>query len=98
MANFSIVLSSLRKKAGLSQLELGEKLGLSKSTISMYESGQRKPSFEVLEAIADYFNVNMGTLTGQSPTPSITPEDLELLELFHAAPPEKQAAIRALLK
>lgn len=65
MSRFQDMLIFLRKREGLSQLELAEKLGISKSTISMYEQGQRKPSFEMLEAIADYFNINMGTLTGQ---------------------------------
>ena len=46
MSRFQDVLKHLRKQNGLSQLELGEALGIGKSTISMYESGQRKPSFE----------------------------------------------------
>ena len=60
---FSDVLRRLRKNAGLSQEELGAKLGLAKSTISMYENGTREPSLEILEAIADIFNVDMNTLT-----------------------------------
>ena len=47
---FSTNLKRLRELSQLSQEELGVKTGLSKSTISMYEKGARKPSFEVLEA------------------------------------------------
>ena len=65
MGTFADMLSYLRRREHLSQQELAEKLGLAKSTISMYEKGARKPSFEVLEAIADYFNVNMDTLVGK---------------------------------
>ena len=58
------MLAYLRKREGLSQQELGSRLGVAKSTISMYENRSRKPSFEMLEAIADYFNVNMDFLVG----------------------------------
>jgi len=63
---FSDTLTFLRKRAGLSQQELGEKIGVKKSTVSMYERDARKPSYEILEAIADYFNVDMDYLTGKS--------------------------------
>lgn len=70
MNSFSDMLVFLRRRDNLSQQELALKLGLAKSTISMYERGERKPSFEVLEQLADYFNVNMDTLLGSSPAPS----------------------------
>lgn len=66
MNEFKDMLVFLRKREGLSQFELGEKLGLTKSTISMYENGKRKPSFEALEAIADFFNVSMNFLMGKN--------------------------------
>lgn len=77
---FSDVLRSLRLKAGLSQEELGKKLGLAKSTISMYESGTREPNLEVLEAIADIFNVDMNTLTDSKVSAELSSELQEYLE------------------
>lgn len=62
--DFADMLAYLRKREGLSQQDLGNRLGVAKSTISMYENRSRKPSFEMLEAIADYFNVNMDFLVG----------------------------------
>ena len=67
MSNFNIRLRQLRTEAGLSQQELADKIGISKSSINMYERGEREPSFETLEAIADYFNVDMDFLVGKSP-------------------------------
>lgn len=71
---FSNVLKSLRLNAGLNQEELGKKLGLAKSTISMYENGIREPNLETLEAIADYFNVDMNTLTDSKSSADLNTE------------------------
>ncbi len=62
---FSEILRNLRKKEQLTQDELADKLKISKSAISMYENGNRTPDFETLEAIADFFNVNLSYLIGE---------------------------------
>ena len=64
MGTFKDMLKYLRNRDKLSQSELAEKLGVAKSTISMYEVGKREPDFETLEAIADFFNVDMNFLLG----------------------------------
>jgi len=63
---FGKVLRSLRIKNSMTQKQLADTLGVSESRISMYERCQREPDFEMLEAIADYFNVDMDYLTGRS--------------------------------
>ena len=65
--DFAKRLKELRLARGLSQEQLAKELNLVKSSISMYEQGKRKPSFEVLEAIADFFNVNLDTLIDKAP-------------------------------
>lgn len=77
---FNDVLRQLRIKAGMSQEELANKLGLAKSTISMYESGSREPSLEILEAIADIFNVDMNTLTDSKKSAALSDELQDYLE------------------
>lgn len=66
MAEFKDMLKYYRMQAGLSQAELAKKLGISPSSISMYEVGQREPDFETEEMIADFFNVDLNTLRGFS--------------------------------
>ena len=66
MAAFSDMLVYLRKQCGLSQKDLADKTGLTRSAIGMYETGKREPDFETLEVFADFFNVNMDTLLGKS--------------------------------
>ena len=63
---FGDVLKSLREDMHLSQRQLADNLKVAYSTIGMYESGQREPSYEMLENIADYFNVDMNYLLGKS--------------------------------
>lgn len=66
MVNFSQRLRELRIRDNLTQSELAEKVGLSKSAIAMYEQGRRDPSFESQEDLADYFNVDLDYLIGRS--------------------------------
>lgn len=66
MANFSDVLAYLRKRSNMSQQQLADATRLTRSAVSMYETGKREPDFETLEIFADFFNVSMDTLTGRS--------------------------------
>ena len=65
---FNTKIKDLRLARGLTQSEVANGIvlpnnkKLSASSIGMYEQGRRKPSFEVLEAFADYFNVDLNTL------------------------------------
>ena len=66
MPKFNERLKSLRTSSGLSQKAFADKIEMSKSSINMYERGEREPSLETLEAIADFFNVDMDYLLGKS--------------------------------
>ena len=72
MSSFSDMLIYLRKREGLSQKSLADKIGVSRSAIGMYETGEREPDFETLEALADTFNVNIDTLLGKPDERAIT--------------------------
>lgn len=62
---FAEALKKLREAAGLSQGQLAEILGISKSTVGMYEQGKRMPQTNtVLKDIASYFNVSIDYLVG----------------------------------
>lgn len=66
MAKFHERLKALRTNKGLSQAEFAQYIKVSKSSINMYERGEREPGLETLERIADYFNVDMDYLLGKS--------------------------------
>lgn len=63
--DFKERLKELRKSRGISQAVLADRLGMSKSTIGMYETGAITPSIEALNAIADHFNVSISYLMGE---------------------------------
>ena len=50
-------LAIIRKSRGYTQKRLAELLGVSQATIGMYESNAREPNFEMLEQMADLFNL-----------------------------------------
>lgn len=53
MKELGATIRQKRKQAGVSQESLAKMIGVTKSTISKYELGQREPSFEQLQNIAD---------------------------------------------
>ena len=73
-------LRELRKKRGMSQVALAERLGLSKSTIGAYETGDITPSVDALNLLADFFNVDIDYLLGKEAgsTYYLDPEAAEL--------------------
>ena len=52
-------LKTLRKGRGLTQLELSEKLDLSRATISNYEVGRRSPHLSELRRFAEFYGVGL---------------------------------------
>ena len=50
----------------MTQGELSKDTGLTQSAIAMYETGKREPKIEVMELLADYFNVDMNYITGKT--------------------------------
>lgn len=65
--NFGEILKGLRKKSRMTQDELAKKINVAKSTVSMYERGERFPSFDIVQSIADVFHVNIDILYGRQP-------------------------------
>lgn len=80
---FSRRLTKLRKSKGLTQMQLAEKLGTSRSNLANYESGvSTEPRDSMKRAIADYFGVTIDYLLGHSDDPS--PKQTENILDFRA--------------
>ena len=61
---FKIKIKELRKSKKLTMEALGDILGVSKGTISVWEKGPSIPPAVRLEKICDYFGVSMNDLLG----------------------------------
>ena len=59
-------LKELRKKQGLTQLELAERLFVSRQAISGWEAGTSRPSTENLQSLSRLFNIPLETLLDDS--------------------------------
>jgi len=63
-------LRELRLKAGLKQEDLIKRFNLSSGRYSQYETGKRKPDYDLLIELADFYNVSLDYLLGRTSDPS----------------------------
>ena len=82
MATFATRLKELRGKSGLSQPQLAQEIGVTKQTISLWERGPRRPDFQTMENLADFFNVKLGYLLGEidDDSPAVEMDDKSIEE------------------
>lgn len=69
--NFGDKLKQLRLEAGLTQKQLAEQIGITKSVISFYELRERTPSPDVLIKLASIFHISTDYLLGIDKTKSL---------------------------
>lgn len=67
-------LYGLRKGRGMSQEQLAERIGVSRQTISKWETGQSTPDLEKLTALAECFGVTLDALAGRAEPAQTPPE------------------------
>ena len=90
MVDFGNTLKTLRLRKDMTQAQLANKLGLTKSVISAYETGLRLPSYDILIHIARIYNVSTDYLLGIEKKQEIDLSGLSqeetnaLLNLFNA--------------
>lgn len=85
---FGTNLKKLREERNMSQEQLGELLGVSKSTVGMYEQGNREPKHSILMDIARLFKVSVDSLLGYCSEASDTNDDLIEIEKLGIEKPD----------
>lgn len=70
----------LRKERKLTMKKLGQIVGVSESTISLYENGKRQPDYDTLQKLADYFDVSVDYLLGREEPPKLPPNMFPLTD------------------
>lgn len=79
-----------RKKAGLTQRELAEKLGVKNTAVSNWESGNNSVDIETLFQASKIFGVSLADMYGSystldpapSPAPALTGDQQDLLDCY----------------
>ena len=64
MGDFNRNLSELRVMRGLSQKDMAEKIGVARSTYTLYEKGAREPNISKIIKIAEVLQVSTDELFG----------------------------------
>ena len=85
--DFGMRLKELRKQNGLTQQQLAERVGVTKSVISFYELKERAPSPDVLTKLSYIFHVSTDYLLGieRNKTVDVTglsDEDIRAVQLI----------------
>lgn len=98
MRNTGQIIKMLREERRISQAKLASDLKISQSSVAMYEKCERMPKPEILESIADYFNVDMNFLYGKTHIRNSTREipdssDLTKYKNVIPIPPMKRVPI-----
>lgn len=57
---------NLRDSEDIQQVDFAKKIGVSNVVLSRYESGERRPDYDTLLKIAEYFDVTTDYLLGKS--------------------------------
>lgn len=65
--NFNENLKRAREQKGMSQKDVSEKIGVAKSTYSLYESGNREPNVHTIKKISDVLDISADELLGIRP-------------------------------
>lgn len=94
---FGTRIISLRKSKDLTQTELAEKIGLSRSALSLYELEKREPDIDTVKKIATYFGVSIDYLLGNidHPTPNAEKEHSFFFFFFN---PTQVERLKCLIK
>lgn len=59
-------LKQLRKEKGMTQIDLAKAIGVSSGTVAMWETGKRKPSFEMFDRLTEVFDRRIDYILGAS--------------------------------
>ena len=82
-------LKNLRLKRDLTQSQVADFLGISSQAYGYYEAGKRDMSLDTAKKLADFFNVPISFISGDSDFNSASVEELGVFLQILIYPPEK---------
>ena len=99
-------LKTARQRAGMNQSDLAKTIGVSRSTVAMWESGASQPDIETILKLSQLLNITAGELIGESPVKTEQPteygelsaEKKALIDFALSLPEEKAKQVLRVLK
>jgi len=97
-------LKELREEMGLSQKSLAEKLDMSQSAISFYETGARMPEIVACNKFANFFDVSLDYFTKRSDvrkyvdSSKLTAQEIQLISSFKKLNNAKKSKVFAYME
>ncbi len=96
-------IKELRLSKGVSQQKVADFLNVSQQAYANYESGKRKPEYDLLLRLADFFDVSVDYILGRTdtkkaPASKRDEREEEFVEMFKHLNPEQQDLVIAQLK
>lgn len=107
---FGYILRNLREEKGLSQVDLAKQLNITSQSLSQYELNKRMPDIDMINRLANYFNVSVDYLLGrteiketfyktkESANHPYTTSEINILEEIHNLSSESQEEIKKLIE
>lgn len=97
--SFQIKLREFRKKASLTQKQLGEAIGMSGQAVRLWELGLRKPSINKLKELSDFFGISTDILLDADDISSgLEVKDLKFRKSFEKLSPKGQQEVLSFLE
>lgn len=94
MATFEERLKQLRLEKHVRQEDIATAVNVSKGTVSIWERGGRRPEFETLDRLCEYFNTTLGYLLGNND--ERYPQEPDELMMAITASGDEEDALRSL--
>ena len=79
---FGAVLKQYRNRAGLSQAELADIMGVSRNTVINWEADRNKPEFDMLPELCTVLGLTLGTLFGTDSADRLSPGEQRLISNY----------------
>lgn len=103
MENKAVLIKNLRRYLNLhqkTQREVAAAIDVTTGNFCDWMKGRSYPRVDKLQALANYFGVQMSDLIDDSnvSAQSISDEDQEILDLFHQVPEEKRELVLSMIR
>lgn len=86
-------LQTYRKRAGLTQGQVADALGVTTAAVASWENGRAVPRTQKMTEIAEVLGVSVSELLGGRDTDDLPWDEAKLLECYRACPPEAKVRI-----